>query len=106
MLITELLIITLIMVFIIDLSGFIDEIETVLSKWLKGKVRIPKPFSCSLCMSWWTNLIYLLCVGKLTLPYMALIALFAFLTPVFAILFIWIRETLNSILNKALEGIK
>lgn len=106
MLITELLIITLLMVFIIDLSGFIDEIETALTKWLKGKVRIPKPFSCSLCMSWWTNLIYLLCVGHFTLPYIALVALFAFLTPVFALLFIWIRETLNSILNKALEGIK
>lgn len=106
MFITELLIITLLMVFIIDLSGFIDEIETTLSKWLKGKVRIPKPFNCSLCMSWWVNLIYLLCVGKFTLPYIALIALFAFLTPVFALLFIWLRETLNSILNKVIEGIK
>lgn len=106
MLIAKLLIITLLMVFIIDLSGFIDELETTLSKWLKGKARIPKPFSCSLCMSWWTNLIYLLCIGKLTLPYIAIVALFAFLTPVFALLFVWIRETLNKALNKALEGIK
>lgn len=106
MLITELLIITLLWVFIIDLSGFIDEIEATLSKWLKGKVRIPKPASCSLCMSWWTNLIYLLCVGELTLPHIAIVALFAFLTPVFALLFIWVRETLNKLLNKALEGIK
>ena len=106
MLIAKLLIITLLMVFIIDLSGFIDEIEATLSKWLKGKVRIPKPFNCSLCCSWWVNLIYLLCIGKLTLPYIAIVALFAFLTPVFALLFVWVRETLNKLLNKALEGIK
>ena len=106
MLIAKLLIITLLWVFVIDLSGCIDEIEATLSKWLKGKVRIPKPASCSLCMSWWTNLIYLLCIGKLTLPYIAIVALFAFLTPVFALLFIWVRETLNKVLNKALEGIK
>lgn len=106
MLIIELLIITLLIVFIIDLSGFIDEIERALSKWLKGKVRIPKPISCSLCMSWWVNLIYLLCIGHFTLPYIAIVALFAFLTPVFGALMILIRETLNYILNKGFEGLK
>ena len=100
------LLITLIWVFIIDLSGFIPTVEEALSKWLKGNAHIPKPFNCSLCMSWWTNLIYLLCIGKLTLPYIAIVALFAFLTPVFALLFVWVRETLNKLLNKALEGIK
>ena len=106
MLVIELLIITLLIVFIIDLSGFIDEVERVLSKWLKGKVRIPKPISCSLCSSWWVNLIYLLCVGQFTLPYIAIVALFAFLTPVFGTLMMLIRETLNYILNKGFEGLK
>ena len=94
------------MVIVIDLSGIIDDAELRLSKWIKANVRIPKPFSCSLCCSWWVNLIYLLCIGKLTLPYIAIVALFAFLTPVFALLFVWVRETLNKALNKALEGIK
>ena len=102
----KLLLITICVVIVIDLSGIIDDAELRLSKWLKAKVRIPKPWSCSLCMSWWTNLIYLLCIGKLTLPYIAIVALFAFLTPVFALLFVWVRETLNKLLNKALEGIK
>ena len=44
----DLFLIALICVVIIDISGFIGEIEDILAKWLKVKsVRIPKPFSCS-----------------------------------------------------------
>lgn len=104
--IIDLLLITLLCVFIIDLSGIIDSIETVLSKWLKGKARVPKPFSCSLCLSWWVNLIYLLCVSKFTLPYIAITALFAFLTPVFSSILVWIRETLIWVVDKAYSALK
>jgi hypothetical protein len=89
----EIFLITFICVFIVDISGFIDEVETMLGKWLKGKVRIPKPFSCSLCLSWWINLIYLLCIGKFTLGYIALVALFAILTPVISTIIIAVRES-------------
>ena len=102
----KLLLITICVVIVIDLSGIIDDAELRLSKWLKAKVRIPKPWSCSFCMSHHISLLYLLCVGKLTLPLYTLVLVFAFLTPVFALLFVWIRETLNKVLNKALEGIK
>jgi len=89
------LFITLLWVFIIDLSGFIETIEDGLSRWLKGRARVPKPFSCSLCMSWWTNLIYMLCVWDFTFPYVCIVALFAFLTPVFSIFLRWVRDVLE-----------
>lgn len=102
----DLFLITLIIVFIIDISGFIDEMETILSKWLKGKARVPKPFSCSLCMTWWTGLIYLLIIGEFTLLWIATVALFAILSGVLATLLICVRETLNWVIEKAYNALK
>ena len=104
--ILNLLLITLIIVFIIDLSGIIDSIEEALSKWLKGKARVPKPFSCSLCMSWWTNLIVLLCLHQFTLVNISIVALFALLTPVFSTFMVLVRETLIWVLEKAYKALK
>ena len=62
-LIFELFLLTFSIVYIIDSSGFI----TSLSQWLWTKLNprkewlgqlIPKPFSCSLCFTFWTCLIY------------------------------------------------
>ena len=102
----DLFLITLIIVFIIDISGFIDEMETILSKLLKGKARVPKPFSCSLCMTWWTGLIYLLIIGEFTLLWIATVALFAILSGVLVTLLICIRETLNWVIEKAYNALK
>ena len=86
-----LLLITICVVIVIDLSGIIDDVETKLSKWLKGRVVIGKPWGCSFCMSHHISLVYLLCVGKLTLPLYALILLFALLTPVFSTFMVLVR---------------
>lgn len=102
----DLLLITLCVVIIIDISGVIDEIETRLSKWLKGRVVIGKPWSCSFCMSHHISLVYLLCVGKLTLPLYALVLLFALLTPVFSSFMVLVRETLTWVIDKAYNALK
>lgn len=102
----NILLITLCVVIIIDISGVIDEIETRLSKWLKGKVRLGKPWVCSFCMSHHINLIYLLCVGELTLPLYALVLLFALLTPVFSSFMVLVRETLIWVIDKAYNALK
>lgn len=78
----ELLIIQLFVVFVIDLSGIIEEMEKIIAKWLKvTKVHIPKPFSCSLCTTFWLSIIYILCTGHFTIPYIGFCALMAYLTP-------------------------
>lgn len=92
----ELLILTAIIVFIIDLSGVIEEMESGLAKWLKvKKARIPKPFSCSLCMTWWIGLIYLICVNSFTLGWIAYVAVLSYLTPVIYNALTLIRDLLN-----------
>ena len=101
-----LLLITICVVIVIDLSGIIDDAETKLSKWLKGRVVIGKPWSCSFCMSHHISLVYLLCVGKLTLPLYALILLFALLTPVISSLLVLVRETLLWVVGKAYNALK
>lgn len=93
MMILKMLILTLLVVFIIDLSGIIEELEVALAKWLKvKKVRIPKPFSCSLCSTWWLLLVMLLIEGRFTLIMIGLSGLFAYLTPVFYQLLLFVKE--------------
>ena len=62
-------------------SGFPMEIESIANNFMKkkgsvGKFRLPKPFSCSLCMTFWTCLIWGLCVYgfSLTNVLLALVA--------------------------------
>ena len=97
MIIINLLIITTIICFIVDLSGFIQEMEGILSKWLKFKVHIPKPFSCSLCLSFWINLIYLLIIHQFTLPYILIVSLLSFLSRNISGFMLWVRELLVKI---------
>lgn len=56
--ILDLFLITIIICFIIDISGIIETIEWWLSKWLKVPCKVPRPFSCSLCMTFWVGLIW------------------------------------------------
>ena len=63
--ILNLLLINLILSYIIDVSGAVDSIKSFLKRILtKGKMSDPnyslKPFDCSLCMTFWVSLIYLL----------------------------------------------
>lgn len=58
----NLLMISFVICFIVDISGIIESIESALSKWLKGKAQLPKPFNCSLCLTFWVGLIYVICV--------------------------------------------
>lgn len=94
----NLFIINLILVFIIDLSGFIPSLESGLARLLKFKVRIPRPFSCSLCMTFWLGIIYILFTGFswTALLFVCALALFSKNTAGFIR---WIQEALVSIEN-------
>lgn len=104
--ILDLFVMAVTIVFIIDISGVIENLEEGLSKWLKGKVRIPKPFSCSLCSMWWLGLIYLWLYSQLTLVNISIVALFAILTPVISSLLVLVRETLLWVVGKAYNALK
>ena len=89
--------IQIIVCYIIDLSGVIQSIESGLSKWLKFKCVIPKPFSCSLCSGWWINLIYLIVVHQFTLPYIVFVAIISFFSKNISGFLRWIQELLVKI---------
>ena len=97
----NLLLLTVLIVYIIDLSGIITQIEWWLQKWLKvNKVTIPKPFSCSFCLSWWLGLIYLITINHITLTMICYVAMLSFLTPIINDIIILIRHLLKKIIDK------
>lgn len=67
---------------VIDVTDIIDSLDGLLSRLIGVKAHVPKPFSCSLCMTHWIGLIWLLCTGSLTLPLYAWLLLLSLLTPV------------------------
>ena len=57
-----------VVVILVDMSGFFDEVKDRLRRWLgiKGQISL-KPFDCSFCMYHWTALVVMLCLGRLNL---------------------------------------
>lgn len=100
----NLLFIQMIIVFIVDISGFVDSVKVGISRLItKGKIsksdfRI-KPFDCSLCTTFWVGLIYLLCVHQFSIPMIAFVCLLAATTGITKEIF----YTLNDIVIKILR---
>lgn len=81
--ITDMLCLTAIIVFIVDISGFTQTWKKWLADFIGKDVKQLKPlkpWSCSLCMVWWACVIYLFCKHSVTLPYLAFSALLAALS--------------------------
>lgn len=103
--IINLLWITVLVVFLTDLSGGWDYILPVLWKLLYKGLPYnpnwrPKLLSCSLCQTWWLGIIYLLCTGLFTWFNLMLVGLLAFFTPVIKDILIVVKELIIKILNK------
>lgn len=100
----NLLCIQIIIVFIIDLSGVVDYIQPLVWKWLFPKLPykesvVIKPWFCSLCMTWWSGILYILITG-FTWKLLLYVALLAYFTPVTKDLLIIIKELIIKLLNK------
>ena len=100
----ELLLICAIIIFICDLSGAIDDLVIPLVKSafnIQKNANISlKPFSCSLCMTFWIGLIYLLILRAFTIPNIAYVCMLAYLTPHLKAILLYIKEFLIWIENK------
>ena len=111
MILLKLLCIQLICVLVIDISGFIDSIKYGISKFLtKGKIpttdyRI-KPFDCSLCMTWWSCLIYMICIGQVSVFLLAYILFLAIMTPVAKDIIVLLRDICIKVINKIYDIIQ
>lgn len=78
----EYLLITAIVVYIVDLSGFTQSWKQAISAKFGGKCRIGKPFDCSLCMTWWVCNIIALISGEWSLCLCAYIAGLSFMADI------------------------
>lgn len=93
----NLLIISLMIVYVLDLSGFVEDgIQPFFRKRLGGPIKT-KPFLCSLCMTHHIGLIYILIVGKFSIAMWGYVCLLSFLTPVFNNILILLKEFLIKI---------
>lgn len=101
--IAALLCIAVLNVFIIDVSGFKDTILQVFTALLHKPVNGFRPFTCSLCMTFWTGLAYLLITGSLSLPYLAALSFVAALTKPLASAFIFILEALQALFDTLMD---
>lgn len=81
----NLFLITLVICFVVDCSGIMTDIRKLVANiiYKKTKMKVDyneiklKPIGCSLCMTWWTGIIYLLCIGEFTLVNFTFVALLA-----------------------------
>lgn len=90
-------------VFIVDVSGFVESVKRTVWSWLyPNRVYRDfelKPFTCSLCMTWWLCLLYLVITGNLTL-FSTFIALgLSYLSPVVYQLLMKIRLLLSTLVG-------
>ena len=100
----DILLIGCIYVFGLDVCRFWEVLSSKI-KWLltKGAASTPfplKPFSCSLCMTFWTGIAYLAITDSLTLPLTAYVCLVAMLTPRIADLLHVVDNLLAKIFNQ------
>lgn len=100
-----------IVVNIVDISDFPYSVKKVISYVLtKGKMTSTDfrlhLIDCSWCISSWANLIYLVCVGKFTIPFIAATFIIATLTPVIKDLIILMKDLIIKAINKIYDLIQ
>lgn len=104
MLIFNLFLIAIFFVFVIDYAGFITTIEEGLSKMISNTrqrnihIHIPRPFSCSLCCSFWTGLIYIIVTNNFSILNLILVAAAAATTPIIAEIMSFTRDLLIQVI--------
>ena len=106
MIVLNLFYISLIISFLIDLSGGINDLKCfILRKLYKMKNPNPdfislKPFTCSLCMQWWSGLFYIIISNEITLVNIALVAIFALLVGPIGNALQLMLDLINTIISK------
>ena len=93
--------ITVIVVIIVDISGFIDSIKSLIGKVLGiNNVKL-KPLDCSFCVNWWLSLAYLLITNELSITAVMVALLLSTMTPVIKDAIYLVRDLLGKIISKA-----
>ena len=98
------LLITIIFVIVTDGLHFWDNFSPIISRWMtKGQIKKPIPskiMTCSTCQSWWSNLVYIIVMGQLSIPMIVYILGLSYMTPVIADLLHFVTETFKTLIIK------
>lgn len=103
---TDLLLMSLTVSYIVDVSGFTQSWRSALARWLGRNVsalRPLPPFDCGKCMTFWSCLILTLIEGAFSLPVLAYICLLSCLSVTAGQIFIFIREGLSRLLDMLID---
>lgn len=100
----NILLIAVIVVIVIDNTDFVDNIKKLISSLLtKGKIKSSnyslKPFDCSLCMTFWISLIYLIIQNQVTLISITYTLVIALLTPQINDLVKLLQDLITKLIN-------
>lgn len=101
--IIDILLLAAIWVFILDISGFADEIKSLIASYFKVKpenLKINKPFFCSLCMTFWTGLLYLIITSNFSLISVCYLLFIACSTPLIRDLYYMFYDMIEFIIRK------
>ena len=102
------LFITIIWVVVLDQLHFWDDFSMMISSWLSGgKIKKPldwKPFNCSTCMSFWTNLAYIIITNQFSILMVLYILVLSWSTPIISSILTLVKNLflkfVNTIANK------
>ena len=96
--------ITLICVIITDIFNAVGNISKEIFSLLSGgKIKSSirgKIFYCSCCQSFWSNLIYLICVGVISIPNILYITVLSFSTNILKSVILIIEEKIINLINR------
>ena len=92
--------ITVIVVIIVDISGFVDSIKSLIGKVLGINNVSLKPLDCSFCLNLWVSLIYLLITNELTITAVMVTLLLSTMTPIIKDAIYLVRDLIGKIINK------
>lgn len=107
----DLFCITAIVCFIVDVSGIVDQVKHGIFRALYGsKVEFReftlKPFDCSLCMTFWCGLVYLVVAGRFTLAGIAAVCACSLLSGNMTNVLYLAKDAIGCITNKIMDWIE
>ena len=92
--------ITVIVVIIVDISGYIDSIKSFVGKVLGiNNVKL-KPLDCSLCMTFWVSMAYLIYANELSITTLMFSLLLSTMTPIIKDAIYLVRDSIGKAINK------
>lgn len=100
----NILLIAIICVIIIDLSGFIDSVKHFIWKKLYNPLPYKdfdiKPFTCSLCSTFWLSLIYVIIIHQLSIPVITYILVISYFTTTIKDIILFIKDFFIKIMDE------